>query len=185
MIEKLTHEYILLSGVTYFIPYIFCVSYLLTKYLKLSFWEVLDFSALSYLLGRGVNIIGCTVTGCCQGIPYEYGLYSAVLGVNVIPVQLYEAIAIIVMWLVMNKLYGKSRFLYAGRCSAIGLILFGGLNAFTDIFTYIQPKLIYMISVEGIAAFLTMCTGLIMLYVLDKKHISQTNSICPSKSYDT
>ena len=169
LVENLTNEVILLSGVTYYIPYICCASFILSKYLKRSFFETADIVALAYLSGRGVNIIGCTVAGCCQGAPAEWGIYSSVLNENVIPVQLYESMAIFVIWFMLNRKYWRKELLYSGRCTALILILFGGLNAFTDIFTYIQPKLVYMLSVEGIFAFLTMCAGLVILYLVDKK----------------
>lgn len=171
LIEKITNNIILLSGVTYYVPYLLCASYTLSKYLKFDFFEISDIVALAYLPARAVNIIGCTVAGCCQGLPAEWGLYSAVLKVNVIPVQLFESVIIFIIWFVLNRLYQQGRFGQKGRCAVYSLIFFGGLNVFTDIFTYIQPKLLYTISVEGIFAFFTMCIGLFMLYIFDKNFI--------------
>jgi len=171
LIEKLTNRIVLLSGVTYYTPYLACAGFVISKYLGFGFWEMTDVIALSYLPGRAVNIIGCTITGCCQGIPVEWGLYSAVLKENVIPVQLIESAAILIMWLILNGLYQRKKYSGNGKCTAYSLILFGGLNVATDQYTYIQPKLINMTSVEGIFAFITLCIGLIMLYILDKKRL--------------
>ena len=172
-IEKITDNYILLSGVTYYIPYILCASYILSKYVNCSFLEMADLLVLSYLPARAVNIIGCTGAGCCQGIPVEWGLYSAILKENVVPVQLYESCCIFAIWFILKGLYKRNRFVQHGRCAVYSTILFGGLNVFTDIFTYIQPKIVYMVSVEGVFAFLTMCTGLISLYIFDNKSTKQ------------
>lgn len=167
LVEKITNDYVLLSGVTYYIPYLFCASYVLSKYLKCSFSRIADYLSLAYLPARAINIIGCTIAGCCQGIPAEWGLYSAILKVNVIPVQLFESAAIFIIWLVLRAFYRRNQFSQDGRCALFSLILFGGLNALTDIFTYIQPKIIYMVSVEGVFAFITMCVGLVLLYLSD------------------
>ncbi|MBQ2905928.1 MAG: prolipoprotein diacylglyceryl transferase [Peptococcaceae bacterium] len=167
LIEKMTGNVVLISGVTYFTFYLLCATIIISKYLRYDILEIADIAALAYLPARAINVIGCTVEGCCQGVPAEWGLYSAILRTNVVPVQLYESVAIFVIWSVLNLLYKHHRFSCNGKCAAYCLIFFGGLNVFTDIFTYIQPKLIYMLSVEGIFAFLTMVIGLIMLYILD------------------
>ncbi len=173
MMEKLTNNIVLLSGVTYYVPYLTCSAFLLSRYCRRSFLEMVDIVSLSYLPARAINIVGCTVTGCCQGYPAEWGLYSAVLEVNVIPVQLFESATIIVIWCILNRLYWLNCKYQKGKCAVYSLIFFGALNVFTDIFTFIQPKLIFMISVEGIFAFITTCCGLITLYFIDRKNCLQ------------
>ena len=178
LVEHLTDDVILLSGVTYFVPYLICASWMISKYLNCSFVETFDLIALAYLPARAVNIIGCTFSGCCQGIPVEWGIYSSILKTRVVPVQLYESAAIFVIWTVINHCFRKHLITTPGKCAAWSITLFGGLNVITDIFTYIQPKIIYMVSVEGIFSFITMSIGLILLYYFSKNE--KTNQSCVS-----
>lgn len=182
VIQQLTHEVVLISGVTYFLPFLLCCTLLLSKYLKISAWDAADWISLAYLFGRGVNIIGCSLVGCCQGAPVKWGIYSAVLDTRVVPVQLIECILIFLIWAKMNRYFSTNINSNSGKCAAICITLFGALNVITDLFTVIQPKIIYMTSVEGIFAFITMSIGLVALYFLSDK---KDSAIWRKKSHNS
>lgn len=175
-IDLLTNHFIFLSGVTYCIPVILFSSYVLSKIMMRNLLETVDQVTLAYLVGRVVHITGCSLVGCCQGLPVSWGIYSAVSKTTVVPVQAIESVLILLAWIALNWYYCKNNNLTRGKVAALGLFTFGLINMVTDIFTVTFHKVFFMTSLEGIFGFVNMCTGLFLLYIIDKRQISQTNS---------
>lgn len=170
-IQYVSDNAVLLSGVTYFVPFLLLSASLVTSCTIFNFWQSTHFISLSYILGRSVSFIGCTIAGCCQGRSVPWGVYSAAVKSCVIPVQFFESLAIFLLWLFLNIKSGKCK--NDGYITANCVFGFGLINMISDIFTVIQPKIVYMISIEGIFAFITLCVGLFMRYVLGQKNYNK------------
>lgn len=147
---------------------------MLNKTLKIPFISALDQTAIANVFARAVTITGCSFAGCCQGYTVSWGIYSALRKETAIPVRMIEQIFLLGLWLFLDRYYKKHGYNAEGICAAVAMILFGLINVVTDIFT-VEKKLFCMTSVEGIFAFITMCVGLIMLYIFDKKKLPRND----------
>ena len=175
-IEIISKRFIFLSGVIYCIPDVFFSAYVLHKSIQRDLLDCADQVMQAYLIGRVFNITGCSFVGCCQGVPVEWGIYSAVSNTTVVPVQAIESLCILIAWFLLNRYYRQNDYETGGKVAIIGLVVFGMINFTTDIFTVTFQKVVFMTSIEGIAAFLTMCIGLIMLYVLAQQRTASARS---------
>lgn len=65
-----------------------------------SFFDVADIAAASIALAHGLGRIGCLMAGCCHGGKTEawYGIYMMSMGAKVVPIQLYEAIFLFLLF---------------------------------------------------------------------------------------
>lgn len=83
---------------------------------KLSFWQLADIAAPGAILGQAIGRIGCTINGCCYGLPtslpwavvYTHPASYAPLGVPVHPTQIYHLVwnlaAFAVIWQLRTRL---------------------------------------------------------------------------------
>jgi phosphatidylglycerol:prolipoprotein diacylglycerol transferase len=83
---------------------------------KLSFWQLGDVAAPGAILGQAIGRIGCTVNGCCYGLPtfvpwavvYTHPSSYAPLGVPIHPTQIYHLlwnlVAFAVIWGLRRRL---------------------------------------------------------------------------------
>ena len=67
----------------------------------------MDGLAVTVPLGHGFGRIGCLMAGCCHGLPSESGVYFQNLGYRAIPTQLYEALFLfalsVVLWFLVKR----------------------------------------------------------------------------------
>ena len=82
------------------------------KYLY-AFWNVADIAAACIAIAHCFGRIGCLMVGCCYGAETDawYGIYMINLGKRVVPIQLYEAIFLALLFaffayrILKNKTY--------------------------------------------------------------------------------
>ena len=136
--------------------------------------QLLDIAIPTYILGRGVGIIGCIFGGCCHGFPAAWGIYSDNAGTTVVPTVLIDIVAsyIIVAYLLLA---GKKNPV-PGAVAARGILLFGLLRYVVDVLRD-NNKLFGMITVEGICGIVYVLTGLILLYIVTNKK-AQVEEVC-------
>lgn len=70
---------------------------------------IIDSAFLSLIICHSMGRMGCFFLGCCHGIESEFGLYFPVLGKTVLPTQLYEAIFLLVLYIVSMILFFKKK----------------------------------------------------------------------------
>ena len=63
--------------------------------------EVTDIFSVCIPAAHGFGRIGCLMAGCCHGRPAEWGIYHVRLGIRVVPVQLFEAVFLFGLCLVL------------------------------------------------------------------------------------
>lgn len=63
------------------------------------FWELTEIAAGSIALAHGLGRIGCLFAGCCHGAVTDawYGIYNAYLDAKTVPIQLFEAIFLLLL----------------------------------------------------------------------------------------
>lgn len=88
-----------------------------TKIYKLKFFEFADVYSCVLPLGHAIGRIGCFVSGCCYGMPYNGALGvvytetlgSTPLGVTLFPIQLLEASLLTVLFAVLMILFFRTK----------------------------------------------------------------------------
>lgn len=111
--------------------------YLYARHVKLPFSSLADLYAVVVPLGHAVGRVGCHLAGCCYGMPYD-GPFSVTytesfgstpIGVPLIPVQLIEAVCLLLLFAVQVAVYLKVKkptvniFVYAIAYAVIRFVL--------------------------------------------------------------
>ena len=87
------------------------------------FFSVADAAACSISLAHGIGRIGCLMAGCCHGARTDkwFGIYMVDLGYKVVPIQLFEAVFLMLLCLSF-LLFIRSKKTY---CLQIYMIVYG------------------------------------------------------------
>lgn len=140
---------------------------LLIRFCKAPIRPFLDNAIPVFILGRGIGIIGCLFTGCCHGFEAEWGIYSNITKTTVVPTVLFD---MLLSYAIAGYICLPGKKCPApGNCAAKGILLFGVLRYTIDVLRD-NNKLFGMVTAEGICGIIYVLAGLIMLYVIDKKH---------------
>ena len=87
------------------------------KIYKINFFAMFDIFAVSVPLGHAIGRVGCFLSGCCFGIPYDgplsYTYETSIdpntpIGVPLLPVQLIESFCLLVLYAVLEVLFAKT-----------------------------------------------------------------------------
>lgn len=93
----------LIGGAIFFLIIYFAVGHFMFKkdreHMR-SFITVTDIAAASISLAHALGRIGCLFAGCCYGKETDewYGIYMQAIGKRVIPIQLYEAVFLLILF---------------------------------------------------------------------------------------
>jgi phosphatidylglycerol:prolipoprotein diacylglycerol transferase len=86
-----------------------------SKFSNLRFGYLVDLVAPGIILAQAVGRVGCTINGCCYGLPtslpwgvvYTHPESYAPLGVAVHPTQIYEIVFCLIVFAVLLRLRGR------------------------------------------------------------------------------
>ncbi len=114
-----------------FAPLIFVV---VCAVFKISFRKVSDMHAIWPMLLHGVSHLACIREGCCGGFAYADGtvtcnIANALTGTNMLPNQLLESVAALIIAAVMFLIAYKKKFNLNGRLFYVMIIVYG-INRF-------------------------------------------------------
>ncbi|HOW35893.1 MAG TPA: prolipoprotein diacylglyceryl transferase [Candidatus Omnitrophota bacterium] len=70
---------------------------------KLPIAQTVDFVAPYVALGQAIGRIGCFLNGCCYGSEAAWGIYFPVHEAKLHPTQLYDALGLLVIFLILKK----------------------------------------------------------------------------------
>jgi len=99
---------------------------------SVSFWRLVDTIMPALPLAQALGRVGCFLAGCCYGIPVQWGVMQSPEGVGphgqpLLPIQLIEAAACAVLFLVMMRVGKQARpngYLPGVYCLGYGMIRF-------------------------------------------------------------
>lgn len=158
------------------------VLYLIKKYnLKDKIWKIADIAGTIIPLGLGFGRIGCTMAGCCYGIPY-HGPFAikftdphslAPKGVYLFPSQPVSSLANFLIFFLLFILYRRKKF--DGEIFSLFLILYGTFRFFIE-FMRATPKIYFGLSQNQIISLIFIIVG-IFIYLLRKKQTSNKSKI--------
>lgn len=116
-----------------FIP---LLALLMCKIWKIPVLKGLDFLTPTLFFIRSVVMTGCVFLGCALAIPCEWGIYSAIQGCNVFPMDLIDALTALVIG-VISLIYAKKlNYNGNGRVFAIAMYITGIEVLFTQFGSY-------------------------------------------------
>lgn len=70
---------------------------------SLPLWKTLDIFAPYIALGQSIGRIGCFFNGCCYGRPISWGIFFPVHQARLHPTQLYDALGLLVIFLILKR----------------------------------------------------------------------------------
>lgn len=111
------------------------------KQFKLNFLSFADIYAVALPLGHSIGRIGCLISGCCYGLPYDgpfsirykstYGLTP--LNTPLFPIQLVESLLLFILFVILFVLY-KTKSKQKGYISSLYMILYPILRFVLEFF---------------------------------------------------
>jgi phosphatidylglycerol---prolipoprotein diacylglyceryl transferase len=126
LLEALYHRKngsIVFSGFTFYGGFIFCLLGLLiySRIRKMNFWYLTNLLILPFSLAHAFGRIGCFLGGCCYGLPTNSDLgvtfpvdslpYKYYMDSHLHPTQLYESIALMLLFLLLFKVKFEHQFM--------------------------------------------------------------------------
>lgn len=110
---------------------------------KLPFWKTVDAVIVGVPLGHAFGRLGCTAAGCCFGKPTDLpwaitftdpGVAGAPLNLPLHPVQLYESLGNLIIFVVLLLLARRGKFRSDGQVLASYLLAYPILRYVTELF---------------------------------------------------
>lgn len=86
-----------------------------------------------FILGRGLAITGCIFTGCCQGYPVAWGIYSRASETTTFPTVILDIVFSCLIAGYLLYLNCKHKYSGNGIAAAVGMATFGVLRLAIDI----------------------------------------------------
>ena len=111
------------------------------KAFKTDVLEYYDIFAVSLPIGHAIGRVGCFLSGCCYGMPYDGPLavtYTVAadpntpLGVPLLPIQLIEASLLVGLYIVLEVVYHKTE--KRGLCTSIYLLSYAAMRFVLEFF---------------------------------------------------
>jgi phosphatidylglycerol---prolipoprotein diacylglyceryl transferase len=144
-------------------------------FFKVNSWDTADLLAISGSFGGVIAKLGCFLNGCCFGIPCAAGSAGAVFAAQspaaavfpdtaLYPVQLYEALAWLAIFIVISLLKNKKPF--SGSLLIISGIVYSLFRFFMEFYRYHETKA--FISFAQIWSVLVFTSGIALFIVLLK-----------------
>lgn len=104
----------------------------LGKLLHIRGRTITDYIAPGVSLSQGIAHIGCSFAGCCYGFPAERGIWNPKFETCMVPNQMMETAAALLVFAVCALYAKKRRYDSDGRVYPIFLILFGVTRFFPE-----------------------------------------------------
>ena len=155
--------------------YIPLIAFPVAKILKISWLKMCDFIAPCVCLTHGISHIGCIFVGCCEGYPSGFGLYNYRYGDPLFPVQLFESLTALVIFVALVYWNKKSNYNTHGKSFPIMLILFGSTRFMWEFARNNEKILLGCSSLAFHALFMVIVGGIVFYYLFQKDLLSKSN----------
>ena len=147
----------------------------------LPYADFLDVFAVRVPLGHAIGRVGCFLSGCCYGVPYD-GFPSVVytaaadpntpLGVPLFAVQLVESACLLLLYLALELLFHRSK---KGTCAFVYLFAYAFIRFVLEFFRGDPIRGgAFGLSTSQIISLLLAAAGLIVLLVLRRRGKRET-----------
>lgn len=151
---------------------------------EVSFIKIADVAAPAIPLGQAIGRIGCFSAGCCWGshseLPwavtftnqYSHNLIGVPLHETLHPVQLYESITWLILFLLLWAALNKKVFKAPGQLLCVYLISFGIIRFILEFFRGDLARGVYfnaLLSTSQLISLMVVPAALIFFFVLGKR----------------
>jgi phosphatidylglycerol:prolipoprotein diacylglycerol transferase len=148
----------------------------LSRLKHIPLWKLADISSIALALGMGFGRIGCTMAGCCYGIPCYHCPFAITftdphsaaspLGVPLWPTEPMSSIANFTIAGLLYLIYRSKRF--DGEVFSLYLIFYGVFRFLIE-FVRATPKVYWGFSNNQIISVIMVIAGLILIYAKRRK----------------
>lgn len=136
------------------------------KLFKIDWKTACDYITPSTCIVYGIARLGCIFTGCCYGIPAEWGIYSCSAEHRCFPVQLCEAVTALLIAAIIIIIAKKKSYRVEGKLYPLMLIMYGGTRFIWEFFADNKKILFGRISELAIWAFASFVIGIVWLILV-------------------
>ncbi|MCR5067963.1 MAG: prolipoprotein diacylglyceryl transferase [Erysipelotrichaceae bacterium] len=138
------------------------------KAMKIDWKMCCDYLSPCVCVVHGIAHFGCIFEGCCNGYPWEYGIYNPVQNINTFPIQPIEAITALLIVFIVAHREKKKNYVPDGLSYPIMLILFG-YSRFLYEFLRNNIKLFLGVSELALHALSAGIVGTVMYLIIRKR----------------
>lgn len=150
----------------YIFSYIPLLGYIVSKIIRKSYKEVWDIMMVIPLVMFMGARIACTITGCCRGYPFSWGVYNPVAREILFPIQLLESLASLLILIYVFVREKKRKYVADGKNVPIILIVYGIVRFVLEYLHY-EPRAFGFTLMQFHCVFMVF-VGLITLRILKR-----------------
>lgn len=145
--------------------YIPLIAWGVAKLFKARWAVICDFIPPIVCMAVAVACVGCIFAGCCYGYPCSWGIYNHRYQGSAFPVQIFEILTVVVIFVIMLMLNKKTGYRGSGTTYPTMLVLYGSTRFLWE-FARNNEKLILGCSAESFHAIFMVIVGAEMLFTL-------------------
>lgn len=138
---------------------------------KLGIYTILDLVAPFIALGQVLGRIGCLLNGCCFGKVSFYGIYFEVHKLILLPTQIYSAVILLVIFIILRLLQNKPR--PAGIIFFTYLFLYSIKRFFIEFWRSDNPVIFFGLTLFQILSILIFCVSLVKIILIVRPYGSR------------
>jgi phosphatidylglycerol:prolipoprotein diacylglycerol transferase len=126
---------------------------------------IVPFVALAQAIGR----LGCLLNGCCYGKEFKFGLYFPVHGTTLIPTQLYSALLLLLIFIILRLLQNRPH--WQGQIFYFYLLLYSVKRFFIEFWRADNAIIFLGLTLFQLLSILIFCIAFIKLFVIKNTKI--------------
>ncbi len=134
---------------------------------RLGIYRILDLVAPYIALGQTLGRIGCLLNGCCFGKVSSYGIYFEVHKLILLPTQIYSALILLIIFIVLRLLQNRPRSVGQVFFSYLGL--YSIKRFFIEFWRADNPVVFSGLTLFQILSILVFCVSSIKLILILKR----------------
>ncbi len=135
---------------------------------RLGVYSILDLVSPFVVLGQALGRIGCLLNGCCFGKVSSYGIYFEVHKLVLLPTQIYSAVILLIIFIVLRLLQNKTR--PAGMIFFTYLFLYSIKRFFIEFWRADNPVILSGLTLFQILSILVFCVSSVKLILIVRSY---------------
>ncbi|MCX5700928.1 MAG: prolipoprotein diacylglyceryl transferase [Candidatus Omnitrophica bacterium] len=134
---------------------------------NLPVYKIIDLFAPFVAFGQAIGRIGCFLNGCCYGKESAFGIYSPAQGAVLIPSQLYSALILVVIFVILRIMQVRPH--KNGEIFFAYLFFYSIKRFFVEYLRADNPVIIFGLTLFQILSIAVFILAAIYLYIIKKR----------------
>lgn len=134
---------------------------------NLPVYKIIDLFAPFVALGQAIGRIGCFLNGCCYGKESAFGIYSPAQGAVLIPSQLYSALILVVIFVILRIMQERPH--KNGEIFFTYLFFYSIKRFFVEYLRADNPVIIFGLTLFQILSIAVFILAAAFLYIIKKR----------------